>query len=123
MIRRPPRSTLFPYTTLFRSVVDLLERLVALFHLLVDRPKILGPARDLDVGEVGFPQRVAERRPQSLDGPLALDLLRSHLARQPAVIVALEELEGQVLELGLHARHPEAVRKRRVDLEIGRAHV
>src|SRR3712207_8620443 len=24
MIRRPPRSTLFPYTTLFRSVVDLL---------------------------------------------------------------------------------------------------
>ena len=22
MIRRPPRSTLFPYTTLFRSVVD-----------------------------------------------------------------------------------------------------
>src|SRR3712207_8394140 len=25
MIRRPPRSTLFPYTTLFRSRVDLLE--------------------------------------------------------------------------------------------------
>src|SRR3989454_12402398 len=27
MIRRPPRSTLFPYTTLFRSLEDLLERL------------------------------------------------------------------------------------------------
>src|SRR2546430_8938228 len=26
MIRRPPRSTLFPYTTLFRSVVDRVER-------------------------------------------------------------------------------------------------
>src|SRR5437588_6975884 len=25
MIRRPPRSTLFPYTTLFRSVLDLLD--------------------------------------------------------------------------------------------------
>src|SRR5438034_6574494 len=25
MIRRPPRSTLFPYTTLFRSVMDLVE--------------------------------------------------------------------------------------------------
>src|SRR2546425_5216403 len=25
MIRRPPRSTLFPYTTLFRSVCDLIE--------------------------------------------------------------------------------------------------
>src|SRR5687768_17960987 len=27
MIRRPPRSTLFPYTTLFRSVDDVVERL------------------------------------------------------------------------------------------------
>src|SRR3989449_5775695 len=26
MIRRPPRSTLFPYTTLFRSVSDLASR-------------------------------------------------------------------------------------------------
>src|SRR3712207_5036878 len=26
MIRRPPRSTLFPYTTLFRSVVDFARR-------------------------------------------------------------------------------------------------
>src|SRR5687767_15718542 len=26
MIRRPPRSTLFPYTTLFRSLVDRLQR-------------------------------------------------------------------------------------------------
>src|SRR3712207_9390747 len=25
MIRRPPRSTLFPYTTLFRSLVDILR--------------------------------------------------------------------------------------------------
>src|SRR5256885_10767622 len=35
MIRRPPRSTLFPYTTLFRSValervLDLLERLAGM---------------------------------------------------------------------------------------------
>src|SRR3712207_8799491 len=28
MIRRPPRSTLFPYTTLFRSLEHLLQRLV-----------------------------------------------------------------------------------------------
>src|SRR5438132_7280394 len=27
MIRRPPRSTLFPYTTLFRSVVAFVQRL------------------------------------------------------------------------------------------------
>src|SRR2546428_9265685 len=28
MIRRPPRSTLFPYTTLFRSLLDRLVRVV-----------------------------------------------------------------------------------------------
>src|SRR4051794_41511122 len=28
MIRRPPRSTLFPYTTLFRSILDPLDELV-----------------------------------------------------------------------------------------------
>src|SRR5256885_12834066 len=37
MIRRPPRSTLFPYTTLFRS--HLHRRLMeALLHLLRPRP-------------------------------------------------------------------------------------
>src|SRR5436190_15029684 len=28
MIRRPPRSTLFPYTTLFRSVAEVVQELV-----------------------------------------------------------------------------------------------
>src|SRR5438105_7485722 len=28
MIRRPPRSTLFPYTTLFRSVIERVEDLI-----------------------------------------------------------------------------------------------
>src|SRR2546430_8835930 len=34
MIRRPPRSTLFPYTTLFRSLLNLLLRLVAFLLFL-----------------------------------------------------------------------------------------
>src|SRR2546426_10335114 len=29
MIRRPPRSTLFPYTTLFRSLADRFARVIA----------------------------------------------------------------------------------------------
>src|SRR5256885_16784209 len=41
MIRRPPRSTLFPYTTLFRSVVALLtaerSRLDTLVEALLER--------------------------------------------------------------------------------------
>src|SRR3712207_8566753 len=37
MIRRPPRSTLFPYTTLFRSI-DLAERKVVATVPVGDRP-------------------------------------------------------------------------------------
>src|SRR5687768_18173601 len=39
MIRRPPRSTLFPYTTLFRSEVGVIEialQLLAEFRVLKD---------------------------------------------------------------------------------------
>src|SRR5436309_12343657 len=42
MLRRPPRSTLFPYTTLFRSVLDA----SALLCLLNDEP---GADRVVDV--------------------------------------------------------------------------
>src|SRR5258708_27196088 len=40
MIRRPPRSTLFPYTTLFRS----LDAKPADLHLIVDSPNELNLA-------------------------------------------------------------------------------
>src|SRR3712207_7137302 len=51
MIRRPPRSTLFPYTTLFRSAA----------RLLVDR-RCPGAARALRGGAVlGRPGRAAGR--------------------------------------------------------------
>src|SRR3712207_7969000 len=39
MIRRPPRSTLFPYTTLFRSGVALAARAAA--QLVVDAPRLV----------------------------------------------------------------------------------
>src|SRR3712207_7298078 len=43
MIRRPPRSTLFPYTTLFRSRVDeRLERLARLVRRPADLAALLG---------------------------------------------------------------------------------
>src|SRR5947208_6033601 len=41
MIRRPPRSTLFPYTTLFRSS-GLLVRLRRVAQVGLDRPEALG---------------------------------------------------------------------------------
>src|SRR2546426_4938066 len=45
MIRRPPRSTLFPYTTLFRSVLTAIQTGAVVFLVplyMVDRGK-LGP--------------------------------------------------------------------------------
>src|SRR5260221_1844595 len=47
MIRRPPRSTLFPYTTLFRSIVE----------RLADRPGGRHAARPLHL----FPERRPSR--------------------------------------------------------------
>src|SRR5689334_24373668 len=38
MIRRPPRSTLFPYTTLFRSVLRLAGQQAIGYSQLADRP-------------------------------------------------------------------------------------
>src|SRR5256885_17260457 len=44
MIRRPPRSTLFPYTTLFRSlqVLDLEKRLTEFQLIVSDESDLLG---------------------------------------------------------------------------------
>src|SRR5256885_9317843 len=43
MIRRPPRSTLFPYTTLFRSLHDALARPLERFITLEDpQPSVRG---------------------------------------------------------------------------------
>src|SRR3712207_8834755 len=64
MIRRPPRSTLFPYTTLFRSVVGDL-------HLVVLLVSLADPEQDVD----GLLQRRLldhHRLEASLEGGVAL---------------------------------------------------
>src|SRR3712207_8058990 len=60
MIRRPPRSTLFPYTTLFRSMGEQLRRLDALglpYTITPGVPAFAAAAaalgRELTVPEVG----------------------------------------------------------------------
>src|SRR5258708_30186608 len=60
MIRRPPRSTLFPYTTLFRSVSVFAIFLLRQFFLGI--PNDLWEASQLDgASHFGYLRQVAER--------------------------------------------------------------
>src|SRR3712207_8165336 len=52
MIRRPPRSTLFPYTTLFRSLADELVRCVRLGDPRDDRARLRLAEIDREVQEL-----------------------------------------------------------------------
>src|SRR3712207_7002727 len=57
MIRRPPRSTLFPYTTLFRSVAGRVEREVrAAAGEIHNRLDNLVPTDLVRVDEIGHPE-------------------------------------------------------------------
>src|SRR3712207_8157256 len=58
MIRRPPRSTLFPYTTLFRSDDDVLD--VVPGPVVGDRVQVAGPPVELGVRRVAARQGAAE---------------------------------------------------------------
>src|SRR2546422_2693754 len=87
MIRRPPRSTLFPYTTLFRSGGE--RRRVALCQVLLRQPDMLlldEPTNHLDAESVVWLER--------------------HLQEYPGTVVAithdryfLDNVAGWILEL------------------------
>src|SRR5256885_10736111 len=88
MIRRPPRSTLFPYTTLFRSVHDLVEAaalvlghggthqrcVLGLLHRLEDERGIGGRIPWLELGQlvevagIGHHGRVLSKRIKLVHG-------------------------------------------------------
>src|SRR5256885_3482175 len=81
MIRRPPRSTLFPYTTLFRSTFDVLR----------PRSQIQG----LDMGDLD-PFRLANRRRLSQDRK-STRLNSSHLVISYAVFCLKKKKLRQVV--------------------------
>src|SRR5256886_9615680 len=106
MIRRPPRSTLFPYTTLFRSPLDEVDGLRAL----------RAPARrDVVPRPADLVEAVEEPRARQL-----LEAVEHHLAFADAV----EEDGGAAAERAAHVQapgaEPEAVR--RDPLQLGRDH-
>src|SRR3712207_7691578 len=62
MIRRPPRSTLFPYTTLFRSNGGDVPQLLLAFHLLRLPLKLFDRARGGQLQAALEGHRVRARR-------------------------------------------------------------
>src|SRR2546430_9686312 len=99
MIRRPPRSTLFPYTTLFRSQAEPLDqaRKLAAFHTVTDQHQ--GRLRYGTRSE----EHTSELQSQSnLVCRLLLEKKKKNLTRHPA----------------LHASTAQTVRTRRVSIPI-----
>src|SRR3712207_9535923 len=105
MIRRPPRSTLFPYTTLFRSRpldepapvpyalggdqdalgVHAVEDVAEAFALLADK----GARRDAQVLEEELARLVVDHHPPGLHGEAA-----------PHGLAQVYEEDGEPLEIG-----------------------
>src|SRR3712207_8541388 len=61
MIRRPPRSTLFPYTTLFRSRIECLESMQDSTTLQAVANRAREENRACDTDGVGGSKRVCDR--------------------------------------------------------------
>src|SRR5256885_4533846 len=71
MIRRPPRSTLFPYTTLFRSVAARQQSVSDLLHARFAQGELAQQA-GLDAGELVGARRRSEEHTSELQSPCNL---------------------------------------------------
>src|SRR3712207_7432623 len=88
MIRRPPRSTLFPYTTLFRSRRDVLPALVGRGRgVLLVRPD--DDLRHAVVVEVADRRRVDDRALVELDRRLRSEEHTSELQSRQYLVCRL----------------------------------
>src|SRR3712207_9015031 len=97
MIRRPPRSTLFPYTTLFRSHVT--ARDAEAHHVLRESPCVLEIQR--------VQQLVAEHLVPDLAGDLLQDRkstrLNSSHANISYAVFCLKKKNNTIQSLSLHS--------------------
>src|SRR5256885_7999820 len=93
MIRRPPRSTLFPYTTLFRSEADVAEQ-----HI--------GQARKLAMDTVGFLMMAHMQEPVALAQQAKLLRSEEHTSelQSPCNLVCRLLLEKKKTTSHTHSR-------------------
>src|SRR2546428_11258333 len=120
MIRRPPRSTLFPYTTLFRS--DVVYDLPALLLREVlprghGAPPVRNPPEDLAVAlllyGVGRPVRRLRRWQRRGRGTVAVSAraVTRHAIRLDQLLRIADALHGVLEALRLWRRDPRALRQ------------
>src|SRR5256884_7230166 len=149
MIRRPPRSTLFPYTTLFRSFIDLALRLGAPY-VRVFGNKLVGPqaaavehiaASLRELGDYAGPKNVTvilESHGDFTNSAILREILEKAASPHVALlwdahntfVEGKEEPDITVSQLGKYIRHTHLKDSRAengqdhyVLTEIGRAHV
>src|SRR2546426_10288487 len=98
MIRRPPRSTLFPYTTLFRSVVESLGVVWAKPHGLL---QVCARAVGFLLLREDHPEAVVQSRVPGvdLDRPLQGLLGVRQTAPRPIQVAEVPERQG-ILRIG-----------------------
>src|SRR2546426_4973924 len=95
MIRRPPRSTLFPYTTLFRSRVDVEHGRFADKYVPAE-----GHRSDLDPAGLCPVAERSEEHTSELQSPcnLVCRLLLEKKKKQSSTLVILDSKTGNQLE-------------------------
>src|SRR5690625_5670273 len=97
MLRRPPRSTLFPYTTLFRSrvIAEIADPARRILTLTVSEGGYSRSARtgDLDVGRPMIREDLAAPdRPRSVIGMLARGLTERSTSGEPFTVLPCDNL-------------------------------
>src|SRR5258706_13191865 len=96
MIRRPPRSTLFPYTTLFRSIRSMEKYPAAMFVVDVKREhNAVAEARRLKIPLVAIVDTNCD--PDLIDYPVAGndDAIRSVRLILSAIVQAVGEAKAE----------------------------
>src|SRR2546430_17481424 len=120
MIRRPPRSTLFPYTTLFRSIICLTEETVETLYLLSEEQRIVGVS-----GYAVRPPRVRREKPR-VSAFISADLEKI-IALKPDLVLTFSDLQADIAaelirrNIAVHAFNQRDIAG--LFAMIGRAHV
>src|SRR2546427_7297788 len=97
MIRRPPRSTLFPYTTLFRSPLQLARDRISVFLSPYYKGPLFSPCPVvLSIHDLYFIQYPRKRWPAY--GALTTRLARLYASRAAAIIADSEYSKRSIVE-------------------------